>query len=256
MLNQVILNGNAKNHIVPLFAGVEQCKSGHKFGPYVRKYYIIHFCLSGKGFLKDKFGLKEINRGEFFIIRPNETTTYYADDKTPWEYSWIAFNGEGAKVFDKNYSVFKGGYQTGLTIKELTENKTGSTAAFLSLIYSLIYKYFEEKNINVSLAQQIKDYVNFNYVKGVSVKSLSEFFGYERSYIYRIFKQKFGVGIKEYILSTCMENAHSLLKNGVNVKQTALSVGYKDQLAFSKAYKNYFGFSPKNTNWENLYTKN
>ena len=133
---------------------------------------------------------------------------------------------------------------------------TGSTAAFLSLIYSLIYKYFEEKNINVSLAQQIKDYVNFNYVKGVNVKSLSEFFGYERSYIYRIFKQKFGVGIKEYILSTCMENANSLLKNGVNVKQTALSVGYKDQLAFSKAYKNYFGFSPKNTNWENIYTKN
>ena len=106
------------------------------------------------------------------------------------------------------------------------------------------------------MAQQIKDYVNFNYVKGVSVKSLSEFFCYERSYIYKIFKQKFGVGIKEYILSTCMENANSLLKNGINVKQTALSVGYKDQLAFSKAYKNYFGFSPKNTNWENLYTKN
>ncbi|MBE5733393.1 MAG: helix-turn-helix transcriptional regulator, partial [Clostridiales bacterium] len=70
-------------------------------------------------------------------------------------------------------------------------------------------------------------------------------FGYERSYLYRIFKNHLGVGIKEYIIKTRMEHAQILLKQGYSVNKTSLAVGYKDQTNFSKAYKKHFGVPPK-----------
>ena len=55
MIN-VILNRNAaQNDIYPLFVGYEKCEPSHSFGPYTRDYYIIHFCISGKGRLYDKY---------------------------------------------------------------------------------------------------------------------------------------------------------------------------------------------------------
>ena len=62
--------------IIPITVGREKCASGYKFGPHVRSYYVIHFCLSGKGTLIDKFGKREISAGELFIIRPDEVSTY------------------------------------------------------------------------------------------------------------------------------------------------------------------------------------
>ncbi|MFA9377752.1 MAG: AraC family ligand binding domain-containing protein [Lachnotalea sp.] len=40
--------------------GWEECLSGFRFGPYVRKYYTIHIILHGKGSYKTKYG-------EFFL---------------------------------------------------------------------------------------------------------------------------------------------------------------------------------------------
>ena len=76
-------------NITPLFAGHEACKPQHSFGPYVRDCYLVHFCLSGRGVLKNSAGTHEVGEGELFVIRPCEVTTYTADKTHPWEYIWI-----------------------------------------------------------------------------------------------------------------------------------------------------------------------
>ncbi|MBQ7348656.1 MAG: AraC family ligand binding domain-containing protein, partial [Clostridia bacterium] len=91
---ELFINKYDSVDLVPIFYGGEKCKKGHSFGPHTRNYYIIHFCLNGCGTLKDKFGVHKISAGELFIIRPDEITTYTADMFTPWEYTWIAFNGK------------------------------------------------------------------------------------------------------------------------------------------------------------------
>ena len=231
--------------IIPIFSGHEVCEKNHKYGPHIRDYYLLHFCLNGKGVLIDKFGNHTIRQGELFIIRPGETTTYLADGNTPWEYSWVAFGGELADLFNTDRSVYPFPIEIGLSLREFSIDRETNPAIFLSLIYKLIYYLFNEKKDNSSIPEKIRQYIDFNYMDNISVLTISNYFGYERSYLYRIFKNHLGVGIKEYIIKTRMEHAQILLKQGYSVNKTSLAVGYKDQTNFSKAYKKHFGESPK-----------
>lgn len=231
--------------IIPIFSGHEVCEKNHKYGPHIRDYYLLHFCLNGTGVLIDKFGNHTIRQGELFIIRPGETTTYLADGNTPWEYSWVAFGGELADLFNTDRSVYPFPIEIGLSLREFSIDRETNPAIFLSLIYKLIYYLFNEKKENSSIPEKIRQYIDFNYMDNISVLTISNYFGYERSYLYRVFKNHLGVGIKEYIIKTRMEHAQILLKQGYSVNKTSLAVGYKDQTNFSKAYKKHFGESPK-----------
>ena len=231
--------------IIPIFSGHEVCERNHKYGPHIRDYYLLHFCLNGTGVLIDKFGNHTIRQGELFIIRPGETTTYLADGNTPWEYSWVAFGGELADLFNTDRSVYPFPIEIGLSLREFSIDRETNPAIFLSLIYKLIYYLFNEKKENSSIPEKIRQYIDFNYMDNISVLTISNYFGYERSYLYRIFKNHLGVGIKEYIIKTRMEHAQILLKKGYSVGNTSLAVGYNDQTNFSKAYKKHFGESPK-----------
>ena len=231
--------------IIPIFSGHEVCEKNHKYGPHIRDYYLLHFCLNGTGVLIDKFGNHTIRQGELFIIRPGETTTYLADGSTPWEYSWVAFGGELADLFNTDRSVYPFPIEIGLSLREFSIDRETNPAIFLSLIYKLIYYLFNEKKENSSIPEKIRQYIDFNYMDNISVLTISNYFGYERSYLYRIFKNHLGVGIKEYIIKTRMEHAQILLKKGCSVGNTSLAVGYNDQTNFSKAYKKHFGESPK-----------
>lgn len=232
--------------ISPIFSGHQICKKNHSFGPYVRSYYLIHFCLTGKGVLFDKYGKHEIQKGELFVIRPGEITTYEADEDDPWEYSWIAFGGKMAEIFDTGVSVYPYPIEIGLQLKELTLDGISSPAVFISLIFQLIYKLFSETNEGESsIAEKMKRYIKFNYMNDITVQKISDYFGFERSYLYRVFKNATGIGIKEYITKKRMTEAKTLLKKGYSVGSTAHAVGYRDQFNFSKAYKAYFGSPPK-----------
>ena len=88
------------------FCGYHRCEKNHSYGPSVRDIYLAHFCLNGKGVLCDKYGRHNVSKGEFFIIRPNEMTTYTADKTEPWEYVWVAFSGTNANIFNNEISVY------------------------------------------------------------------------------------------------------------------------------------------------------
>ena len=78
--------------------GHEQCEPGHSFGPATRNHYLFHYVLSGTGTLMadNAKGITQtynIKSGQGFMIFPGQINTYIADDKLPWEYIWIEFDG-------------------------------------------------------------------------------------------------------------------------------------------------------------------
>lgn len=78
--------------------GHEQCEPGHSFGPATRNHYLFHYVLSGTGTLMadNAKGITQtynIKSGQGFLIFPGQINTYIADDKLPWEYIWIEFDG-------------------------------------------------------------------------------------------------------------------------------------------------------------------
>ncbi len=243
----IIADEDSFGDISPLFVGDEECEQGHKFGPAVRDYYLIHFCLDGKGVLKDRYGEREVEGGELFIIRPGEITVYRADDVSPWHYIWIAFTGEKAEKFNTGHSVYPYSKETGHRLKTLINNDELAPERYLAFIYDLMCELLFDDGEAVETEDKlhkVRKYIKYNYMHGLRVDMLARTFGYERSYLYRIFKARYGVSIKDYITKARMENAKKLLLRGYTVFKTAKLVGYEDEFNFSKAFKKYHGISP------------
>ena len=230
---------------LPLFAGHEDCISGHRFGPHIRDHYLIHFCRKGSGTITDRLGTHAVRQGDMFIIRPGEVTVYTADSERPWCYCWIGFDGSRAAVFDAEQTVYRCPEELMEKIRGLCEAGETSADIYISALYELVYRLFTKGTPKKQLLSAAEKYVEYNYYRNdLSIEEIASVCGYERSYLYRLFKEKRGVGIKEFIVSRRMSHARQFLLDGHSVKATSERVGYADQFSFSRAYKKYFGVSP------------
>ena len=87
----------------------------------------------------------------------------------------------------------------------------------------------------------------------ISASDIAERFNYERSYLHRLFKEKYGVSVKQYMTLVRMNRAKRLLESGKSVVETAYEAGYCNEFNFSKAFKQFYGvypsaMKPKNMN--------
>lgn len=85
--------------------GKSVCMSGHSFGPDVRMNYLIHYIISGKGIFETDKMTYHLCQGEGFLIEPNVSTFYQADETEPWSYLWISFNGQIASRILKDLDL-------------------------------------------------------------------------------------------------------------------------------------------------------
>ena len=230
--------------VIPLFVGEEPCASGHAFGPYIREHYLLHFCLSGKGVLEDKFGTHHVKAGNFFIIRTGEITRYEADTDDPWHYIWFAFRGNITARFDALASVCKTPDGIADRLLSLVRAEETSPDPYSAFAYELAHRLSLGHEETDTLSR-LRRYVRYHYMEEITVDELGRAFGFERSYLYRCFKKKYGIGLKEYITEVRMRHAKEFLADGMPVGETARLVGYADEFNFSKAYKKHYNKSPK-----------
>lgn len=66
----------------------------------------------------------------------------------------------------------------------------------------------------------------------------------------KIFKKIYNTTPQEYVLSNRLSYAKQIIesKDYFSIYEVAKAVGFSDPLYFSKAYKKFYGFSPKKTN--------
>lgn len=232
--------------VVPILAGCEKCESKYKFGPAVREYVLVHFCLSGKGSFTDRRGTHTVTSGQAFIIKEGEVTVYSADENDPWEYAWIGFIGDRAEAFATAPSTATLPPRLGERVRELVLDEVTAAEPYVAAVYELIYYLFGEGRVDspTDRLRRIHRYVRYNYMRELSVGELARTFGFDRSYLYKVFKERYGMGLKEYITRVRMQNAARLLEEGFSVTEAAAMVGYPDPFNFSKAFKAYYGLPP------------
>lgn len=95
------------------------------------------------------------------------------------------------------------------------------------------------------LACAVKDFLDRNYSRDVHLMELSDRFHFSKEYISKLFREKYGTGIYEYVLKIRMDRAKELLLHEELMIQTISErLGYKDSNYFSKAFRTYYGVSP------------
>ena len=252
--------------------GVEQCRPDKEYESRVRDGYHLHVILSGNGVLEMNGNLEHLHEGQMFLIKPGEKITYYPDAKTPWTYCWMSFGGamaggmmreagfeDGVYILNSHIEVAKFYRICSLALDtpQLTMagaiKRLGLTIQYIALAIESQERRDRDNNQKRHQALYKKqDYVRYaidfikNNYSNITLKDISEYLGLNYNYFSEIFKQSQGVTPNEYMLQVRMRQASQMLANlTMDIQDIANSVGYSDSLTFSKAFKRFFGMSPK-----------
>ena len=122
----------------------------------------------------------------------------------------------------------------------------------LSLLYSLLSHLSSEENAHYDeekfsiIAPAVAYLKKHVYDSSLKVDTLYHLCGISGTYFRKIFALRFGKTPQQYILSTRLSHAKSIIASGDfdTITEVALSVGFRDPLYFSKAYKKEYGVSP------------
>lgn len=228
----------------PVDFGEEACKPNHSYGPAIRRYVLIHYVLDGCGVFTNERGAHKVMPGSAFIIRPEEVTVYAADKETPWHYIWVGFDGALATRFYTLPDVFTPPHGTFEKLLRVTEYRDTAEEYLAGRLFELYARLFSNEKAEENYIPRIRNYVENYYSSPCRIGDIASSLGLERHYLSRLYKEKTGETLKDYITNKKLTEAKALLRDGHSVADAAAMVGYTDQFLFSKTYKKVMGYAP------------
>ena len=117
---------------------------------------------------------------------------------------------------------------------------------FLLLLSYYIEKFPSKTREYEGYVYRACTYIDENFsTPGFGVKNVTEALKIDRSYLYRLFMDEIGVSVIDYIIRRRISKAEILLANsGLSIKDVAYSVGFSDQMYFSRMFKRINGRTP------------
>ena len=245
--------------------GWERCDPLHEFGPAVRNHFLFHYVIDGKGKLDKGGKTYEIGKGQGFLICPGEITSYFADYDDPWIYTWIEFDGLRARQtltlagLSETQPIYTSIDPEGKAIQEAmmqivneAEDSSPLRLAGLGLVFldelvrtSKDSVAVEKKKLRDFYIREAINFIEGNYMHDIAVEQIADSSGLNRSYFSRIFKSTVGESPQKFLLKYRMNKAAEFLKyTEMSIGDVSSSVGYENQLHFSRAFKNIFDISP------------
>lgn len=244
--------------------GREQCKSLHQWGPGIRNFYLIHHIVSGKGIYKVDNKSYDIGIGNTFLIYPGTEITYIADKDEPWEYYWVGFSGNDARIiinqtdFTKDNPVIcidmDDRFEELLMDIYHTKGNSDSSIIKMSGYLMLALSYLIERSTHKKLRHNSSNeytkkalgYIEYHYTEKLTVQDIADYIGISRSQLYRVFMELYQKSPMDIILEYRIRMACQLLKTSkLSIGSVGYSVGFEDNLYFSRAFKKIMGISPR-----------
>ena len=193
--------------------------------------------------------------------------TYYADDKKPWEYAWVEFDGLKAVEFmqqagmDFDHPVYR------LKKRELHDCIKSEIMQLVDNPYSSdvnqighLYLFFDGlirgggavgKNSQPSgkmrdaYVREAISFIEQNFGDDITVEDIAEYCSLNRNYLGKLFKESTNQTLQHFLIYYRMTRASEYLKySDMTVGEVGKMCGYQNQLHFSRAFKNIYGVSP------------
>lgn len=245
--------------------GYQKCEPEYQWGPGIRDHYCIHHILSGSGVYTTGKVSVRLSAGDTFILFPGVELQYQADKDEPWEYSWAGFMGTDAASIIRNTGfskdtpyILKGKIpveeiRSGLEeIYRYKGNTYESSVAMAGRLYSLLAVFMHyadraepEKDSHVMYVEKAMSYIETNYSYPITVEDIAYYVGISRSHLFRSFQNYMRKSPKDYLSGYRIRQACRLLREtDLSVSTIAYSVGFENNLYFSKAFRKQKGMSP------------
>lgn len=247
--------------------GTELCVPDHDYGPAVRDHYLIHYILDGKGIYQVGDKIYELKKNQGFLICPGAITYYKADFQDPWNYSWVGFHGLKAEPYlraagltaESPIFTYEKDEFISNCFKNMIATKTMKRGRELRLqghLYMFLTQLMEEnfsdkfvdsdETLKESYVRMAMEYIQMNYSRKVKVSDIAGYIRLDRSYLGSIFKEYMNISLRDYTINYRLEKARELMsRSNLSIGDIARSVGYEDQLQFSKIFKKVYGTCPR-----------
>ena len=122
---------------------------------------------------------------------------------------------------------------------------------YLYAVIDLLQQQFERimaaigTSTRDSVLDEILNYIHHNYANNITLESIAPLFGYNRSYLGKIFSKKMGQNFNSYLDQIRIEHSKELLlRDEAKVYAIAARVGYKNVDYFHIKFKKLTGMSP------------
>lgn len=115
-------------------------------------------------------------------------------------------------------------------------------------IIGSIHEYLCNKSVNRNrlIAEEVKKYIENNYIKNTNLEKIAADLYYSPNYLNRVFKQETGETIYDFAMRYRIEKAKEmLLEPKSKFYEVSETLGYSNPAYFSYVFKKYTGFTPK-----------
>jgi len=247
----VFLSDINTTDITPILYGSEKCLPNYSYGPIARNTYILHYVLSGKGYLEIGGKKFDICAGQLFVIKPNEMAFYKADELDPWHYSFVNFNTTlTLPALLNSYCIDDSGFaHIFKAFSEYSEADISNVYYICGKLFEL-FSYIESETPQLaisSFALKAKNYIETFYNTHITIEGIAKQLSIDRRYLYFLFKKQFNMSPQQYLVDFRMKKAaYFLTVHNLSPGETALLCGYPDVFSFSKMFKQKFNVSPLN----------
>ena len=226
-------------------------------------FYVIHYVLSGKGFLNGE----PIKKGQGFYLPKDAERLYYSNPADNWSYFWMAFDGSCIEnilssigipnetcVFDipsfQAFEVFVRQLDNQYPMQESEIKKIYISQNLAKSYFYKVLSFHEQSyvpitNVVSSHVLKAEKYMLENYDKNIKISDVARKLNINSKYLYDLFNTYFNTSPKQYLNSVRVAQAMELLSNtNLPVTQIAAKCGYSDYMQFSRFFKKNAGMSP------------
>lgn len=263
---------NQMNFSVQL-SGQVKCTPGWRKGKQEHLFHTMWIIAGGKGTFTIDGTQYSAEAGKLFVLTPGMITERVSDDEDPLEFCFIRFSfalayedkqtWTFAEYNERNHIEFplRGMYtiQNPPTILNLCDQmnqlmkRRGQVVTmrqrilFLELLLQIVSDFRSQVvagNTTLAIETTIEYMVN-HYNEDISLADLANLAGLSTSHYSRLFKQYASYSPIDYLTHLRMDRAKELIiLSDYKLKDIAESVGYHDELYFSRMFKKVVGIAP------------
>ena len=234
------------------FAMEKKYKRNYIVNKHQHPCYEIVFYIDGEGESIINNTSYKFKPNTFTICRPN---TFHKEVG----YSKVELIYIGFDVLNDNFKIQEGIFNNDNydILNELSEiyNELENHKEYYEKMANLLIEKILIKikrvseitsNEEISNVEKIRKYIKTNCMKNICVKDVANTFSFNYDYMRRMFKDKTGISIKEYILKEKLLYATDLLKNtSFSIKEIAALAGFSSSSHFTVLFKEEMKMTPK-----------
>lgn len=246
-----------------------------KFPNHFHEYYVIGFVEEGQRRLLCKNKDYTINPQDLVILNPFDSHTCMQINNEALDWRCINIKKEviqkateeiyGEKYLPSFSKTVLSDTETLMLLKELHTMivlGTGNSKTRKEKFYKIIKKLYDEYNgqileEEVIPAEEIKylcRYMKNNYRQKLTLDELSKITGQNKFTLLRNFNKVHGLTPYQYLETIRIEKARTYLEEGYTPAEVALNTGFSDQSHFTRFFKSFIGFTPKQ--YQKLFKEN